>query len=65
MVGQVTRNDVRRMVADQLRIDLPSPLILMDAHIQQYGAYRVPLNLATRAGQPIELSLNVIRARRM
>jgi hypothetical protein len=57
----VTAHQLRLYAAKQLHVDLPRELIMMDdaSPITQYGSYKVPLNLRTRQGQQVELSVQV------
>ena len=61
MVGGVSKREVRELVARQLSLNLPLPLILMesDQPITAFGTYKVPLDFYTGDGEQVELNLEV------
>jgi hypothetical protein len=61
MVGGVSKRQVQNLVARQLSIDLPLPLILMesDKPITAFGTYKIPLDFYTPEGEQVELNLEV------
>lgn len=66
MIGRVTAEHLVHCVAQQLKIDLPQELVLMhhDQPINQFGSFRVPLNLRSADGGQVELAVTVQKTRR-
>jgi hypothetical protein len=61
LLDPVTPQQISAHVAQQLHIDLPPALILMEPGqpITSYGSFKVPLGLKDEQGQQVELSLTV------
>lgn len=65
MEGTVTKFDIAKAVALQLRVELHESLILMDHPIDGFGQYKVPLNLRNPSDEQIELTVNVNRVKNL
>ncbi|KAF5840509.1 hypothetical protein DUNSADRAFT_16450 [Dunaliella salina] len=59
MVGSITAFDIQNAVARQMGIQLHDSHFLMETPIDEFGVYKVPLNLRQRDDTQLELNVQV------